>query len=84
MGDSENAAVLRRKGSEAGARSKAASLLAKGRHQATAPRTRRRACARAAKAFWDSLTQDERKTEMRRRRKLGMVRKKLAALGQIK
>jgi hypothetical protein len=79
--DSETAAVLRRKVSSAEDRSFAASMLAKRRHQLTAPRTRRRACARAAKAFWDRLSPEDRVIEMRRRRKLGYIRKKKAALG---
>ncbi len=79
--DSETARALRRKDSEKAERSAAASKLARGRHARTAPRTRRRQCARAARALWDSMTAAERSVEMRRRRRLGLLRKKKAALG---
>lgn len=62
-------------------RSAAAAELAKLAHQQRTPRVRRKMASQAAKSFWDGLTPTERRTEMRRRRKLGIIRKKRRALG---
>jgi hypothetical protein len=73
---------LRKKASDAATRSEAGAALATWKHQHTGPRARRVSAARAAKAYWDGLTPSDRKIEMRRRRKLGMLRRKKRALGQ--
>jgi hypothetical protein len=58
------------------ARSEAGALLAKIKHSKLSPRTRRRQASQAVKAFWAGLTPQQRRNEMRRRRKIGMYRKK--------
>lgn len=80
---SEAAAALRRKDTGKAARSAAASVLALGKHSLTAPRTRRRQCSKAARALWDGMTAEERSTEMRRRRRKGILRKKRAMRGIV-
>jgi hypothetical protein len=80
MKDSETAAALGRKSTEPEERSRAGSLLAHRKHAITAPRTRRRQCAQAAKSYWNRLSPEDRVREMRRRRKIGVIRKKRAAL----
>lgn len=77
------ARALRKKTTDAETRSEAGSALATIRHQRTAPRTRRRQAAQAAKAFWDRLSPSDRRIEMRRRRKLGYIRRKKRALGVL-
>jgi len=76
------AALLRGKGVSDEDRSKAASELATLKNQMTAPRTRRRQAAHAARTLWQGMSPEDRKKEMRRRRRLGIRRKKLRALGK--
>lgn len=79
--DSEAAAAVASKKTGKAERSAAASILATRRHSMTAPRTRRRQCSKAARALWDGMTAEERSAEMRRRRRLGIIRKKKALRG---
>jgi len=68
--------ALRRETSDAETKSLAGAQLAQIKHQRTSPRTRRRQCAQAAKAFWDRIPPQDRGRIMRLRRKKGMLRKK--------
>jgi hypothetical protein len=74
------AAVLRDKDATDAEKSAAAAELAHLRHQNTAPRTRKRSAAKAARALWDKMTPEQRSKEMRRRRRLGIKRRKARAL----
>lgn len=78
------ASILRRSDTAEGARSLAATVLAHRKYEAVGKRAVRIQCAQAAKAFWDRLTPEEKQREMRRRRKIGLLRKKQKALGVVK
>jgi hypothetical protein len=79
--ESRSARALRSKDVGADERSEAAAILGRRRQKLTAPRTRRRQCAQAAKSYWDKMSPTERSKEMARRRRLGHLKKKKAALG---
>jgi hypothetical protein len=80
--ETKTAAKLRDKDLSDEERSKAAADLARLKNQMTAPRTRRRQAAHAARTLWQRMSPEERRREMRRRRRLGIRRKKLRAIGQ--
>lgn len=78
---SKPAARLREKGSTDEERSEAAAEMARLKNSMTTPRARRRQAAQAAKALWEKMTPEERRREMKRRRRLGIRRRKMRALG---
>jgi hypothetical protein len=60
-------------------RSAAAAELARARHEKTPKRERKRSARHAAKALWKDVPAAERAAEMRRRRALGVARKRARA-----